>query len=346
MNRLRMTSVGAILALVLAAAPVLTAPLGASTAVAAELPGAPERVWWTQYEGREADGDIYLSWSAPLSDGGSPITAYDIQQTKDGEWIDLHTFRSVSGRLTLQISELPRGVTYRFRVAAVTAEGRGPWIESDDVRLRTKPSAPRDVKWRVSPAGDLVITWQPPLDTGGPPPPNSAWPALTLYTLHLSEDGSTWIPVMSVNADGLRQLLFSRYRVGERSYFRMTASNEIGAGPASASTPLFAPTEARPGPVTNLRIAFRQLPSGKVAATLTWTPGDSGGLPQKFRLRVKVNGQDRVKNKTVSGTRFTVSNIPKMDYRQRPTNVFASVVAQNTKYASPDTVTQEAYVPQ
>jgi len=328
------------------AALALLAPIGVGPATAAELPGAPPRVWWTLHEGREADGDVYLSWDAPANDGGSPITAYDIQQTKDGQWIDLYTFRSVSGRLTLEINELPRGVTYRFRVAAVTAGGRGPWTESDDVRLRTKPSAPRDVKWRVTPAGDLAITWQSPADTGGPPPPNGVWPALTLYTLYLSEDGLTWIPASSVDANGLRQLLFSRYKVGERAYFRMTAINEVGEGPPSAATPLFAPTEARPGPVTNLRIAFRDLSSGKVAASLTWTPGDPGGLPQKFKLLVRINGQDRVKYKAVSAPRFTVGNIPKKDYRGRPTKVFVSVQAENTKYLSPDTVTKESYVPQ
>ena len=340
MNRHAMRAVGVAVTLALASL------LGAGPATAAELPGAPEGVSWSVVDGRETDGDIYLSWTAPVSDGGSRITAYDIQQTKNGEWIDLYTFRSVSGRLTLEISELPRGVTYRFRVAAVTAEGRGPWTESDDVRLRTKPSAPRDVKWQVSRAGDLTITWQPPLDNGGPLPPLSIWPSLALYTLEMSEDGSLWIPILSTGADGPRQMLFPRYRVGDRAYFRMTASNEVGAGPASASTPLFAPIEARPGPVTNLRIAFRALPSGKVAASITWTPGDSGGLPQKFKLRVKVNGQDRVKNKAVSGTRFTVGNIPKKDFRDRPTNVFVSVIAENTKYSGPDTVIQEAYVPQ
>ena len=224
--------------------------------------------------------------------------------------------------------------------------GRGPWTESDDVRLRTKPSAPRDVAWRVTPAGDLAITWLPPVDTGGAPPPNAVWPALILYNLYLSEDGSTWIPAGSVDANGLRQLLFSRYKVGERAYFRMTAINEVGEGPPSAATPLFAPTEARPGPVTNLRVAFRDLPSGKVAASLTWTPGDPGGLPQKFKLLVRINGQDRVKYKAVSAPRFTVGNIPKKDYRGRPTKVFVSVQAENTRYLSPDTVTKESYVPQ
>ena len=92
-------------AVIALAALALLAPVGVGPATAVELPGPPPRVWWTLYEGREADGDIYLNWEAPANDGGSPITAYDIQQTKDGQWIDLYTFRSVSGRLTLEINE-------------------------------------------------------------------------------------------------------------------------------------------------------------------------------------------------------------------------------------------------
>ena len=247
---------------------------------------------------------------------------------------------------TLQINELPRGAIYRLRIAAVTDVGRGPWTETGDVGIRTTPSAPRDVTWRVSRAGDLTITWQPPANTGGPLPPISLIPSLWSYTIYASVDGVTWRPDRSVSAQDPRQLLSSRYRVGDRYYFRIAASNEWGEGPPSAATPLFAPTEARPGPVTNLRIAFRNLPNGKVAAALNWTPGDPGGLPQEFKLLVRVNGQDRVKYKAVSAARFTVGNIPKKDSQGRPTKVFVSVRAENTKYESPDVATKEAFVPQ
>lgn len=328
------------------AALVLLAPMGVGPATGAELPGAPRNVSWSVVDVRENDGDIDLSWQAPVSDGGSPITAYDIQQTKDGQWIDLYTLRSASQWPTLQINELPRGAVYRLRVAAVTDVGRGPWTETGDVGIRTTPSAPRDVAWSVSPAGNLTITWQPPANTGGPLPPGSPIPSLWTYTLYASEDGVAWRPDLAVRAQDPRQILASRYRVGDRYYFRMTASNEWGEGPPSAATPLFAPTEARPGPVTNLRITFRTLTNGKVAAALSWTPGASGGLPQKFSLFVSVNGQDRIKYKRVASPRFTVGNIPPKDSSGRPTKVFMSVRAENTKYDSPDLVTKEAYVPQ
>jgi hypothetical protein len=314
---------------------------------AAELPGAPARVWWTQEASRTADGDIYLDWQAPASNGGSPITAYEIQQTKNGEWIDLYTFRSVSGRLALQINELPRGVTYRFRIAAVTAVGQGPWAESGDVRLRTVPSAPREVQWRVSPAGNLVVSWLKPADTGGPFPPRGAdlLPELVSYRVWVTPDGQTWIPAATQRADLPLTLSSSAYQAGTRSAFAVSAVNEVGEGPRSLPTTWFEPTEARPEPVTNLRLRFRTLPSGKAAAAITWTPGNSGGSAQYYKITITVNGQTRVRSKAVQSPSFTLGNIPLKDYRGRPSRVFVSVESWNAKYFSPTSTTQQAYVP-
>ena len=335
------------LALIGATTAALIAPLGAVPVSAAELPGAPTNVTWSDQSQEEAAGDIYLSWRAPVSDGGEPITAYEIQQTKDGQWIDLHTFRSVSGRLTLEINDIPRGVTYRFRVAAVTAAGRGPWAESGDVRLRTLPSAPRNVAWSVTPAGDLKVSWQKPADTGGPLPPNLEFtlPDLVSYTVWVSPDGQTWIPAASQRANLPLYILSSKYRAGERSLFAVSAMNELGNGPRSEPTTWFEPSEARPETPTNLRMTFRSLPRGKVAASITWMPGDSGGTPQYFKITAYVNGQRVVREKRVDSARFTLGNIPARDFRDRPSKVQVSVRAWNAKFFSTTTANAEAYVP-
>jgi len=325
----------------------LLAPLGLAPAVASELPGAPARVSWTQEASRPTTGDINLNWQAPASNGGRPITSYEIQQTKDGAWIDLYTFTTVSGRLTLRINELPRGVTYRFRVAAVTDAGQGPWTESGEVRLRTVPSAPRDVTWRITPAGDLLVGWRAPEDTGGPFPPGAAdvLPQLVSYRVWVTPDGQTWIPAVTQRANQPLYISSSVYRAGDRSAFAVSAINEVGEGPRSAASTWFEPTQARPDPVTNLRIAFRNLPSGAAAGTITWTPGDSGGSALYYKVSVTVNGQSRVRDKVVKVPRFTVGNIPKKDFRGRPSKVFVSVRSWNAKYFSANVTTREAYVP-
>ena len=73
-----------------------------------------------------APGDtlVTLSWSAPASDGGSPITNYDLQaRPSGGTWA---TVGSPVGT-TAAVTGLTNGLAYDFRVAAVNAVGTGTY---------------------------------------------------------------------------------------------------------------------------------------------------------------------------------------------------------------------------
>ena len=65
-------------------------------------------------------GQIALSWSAPASNGGSPITRYDIY--RDGAGTPFH---SVTARSYTDI--VANGVTHTYRVTAVNKVGYGPF---------------------------------------------------------------------------------------------------------------------------------------------------------------------------------------------------------------------------
>lgn len=65
-------------------------------------------------------GQIALSWSAPASNGGSPITRYDIY--RDGAGTPFH---SVTTRSYTDI--VANGVTHAYRVTAVNKVGHGPY---------------------------------------------------------------------------------------------------------------------------------------------------------------------------------------------------------------------------
>lgn len=72
-------------------------------------------------------GTVTLSWSAPANDGGSPITGYRIQAQRDGS----STYTTVledtgSASTSATVSNgLTQGERYRFRVAAINANGTG-----------------------------------------------------------------------------------------------------------------------------------------------------------------------------------------------------------------------------
>ena len=58
-----------------------------------------------------------------------------------------------------------------------------------------------------------------------------------------------------------------------------------------------------------------------------------------------MNGQSRLRDKVVKVPRFPLGNIPKKDFRGRPSKVVVSVRSWNAKYFSAGVTMREAYVP-
>ena len=79
-------------------------------------PGAPRNL-----RGAGGEESVALTWDAPASDGGSPITGYEYQvdQVDQGEWM------RASSALTATATDLVNGQAYEFRVRAVNAHGAG-----------------------------------------------------------------------------------------------------------------------------------------------------------------------------------------------------------------------------
>lgn len=68
-------------------------------------------------------GEVTLTWSAPLSDGGSPLVGYSVQAFVG--YFPLAPVVFSSTATTQVLTGLTPGVTYRFRVSAVNALGTG-----------------------------------------------------------------------------------------------------------------------------------------------------------------------------------------------------------------------------
>lgn len=66
---------------------------------------------------------ITLGWKKPLSDGGSHVTAYILEQSESEEkWKQIMKSKSTSHT----ISELTEGKQYLFRAKALNESGEGP----------------------------------------------------------------------------------------------------------------------------------------------------------------------------------------------------------------------------
>ena len=64
-----------------------------------------------------SDTSVELSWKAPHTDGGTPITSYTVEYMKRGEskWVPLIT---ETPGLTFEVGSLQNSANYLFRVAA------------------------------------------------------------------------------------------------------------------------------------------------------------------------------------------------------------------------------------
>ena len=110
----------------------------ATGAVAATVPGQPEHLQVFPHDAQGLD----LSWEAPASDGGSPVTGYKVRWKRaTGNWdtpADVSE-ETVSGT-TYTINGLTDGVEYAVRVIAVNAVGDGtPSAEATETPRETVP---------------------------------------------------------------------------------------------------------------------------------------------------------------------------------------------------------------
>lgn len=81
----------------------------------------------TDFKAQKTTKDsITLGWKKPISDGGSHVTAYILEQSEGEEkWKQI-----MKGRNTSHIiGELTEGKEYYFRVKALNESGEGPLTE-------------------------------------------------------------------------------------------------------------------------------------------------------------------------------------------------------------------------
>ena len=117
-----------------AAAACLLLLLLPGRASAQDALGAPQSLGLT-----EGQTSFTATWTAPASDGGSAITAYDLRyilsdagDLADEHWTVLEEIWSsgAGGVLLYQLTGLQRDASYDVQVRAVNVGGDGPWSET------------------------------------------------------------------------------------------------------------------------------------------------------------------------------------------------------------------------
>ena len=197
----------------------------------ATVPAAPSAVHATA---GNAQADV--SWVAPVSDGGSPITSYTVTSNPPAASA---TVAAPATAATL--TGLTNGTAYTFTVTATNAVGTSaPSAASNSVTPvapvppATVPGAPTAV---TATAGDAqaTVSWTAPASDGGSP--------ITSYTVTSSPAGASAIvtaPATTAILTGLTN--------GTAYTFTVTATNAVGTSAASAASNSVTPAAPVTGP--------------------------------------------------------------------------------------------------
>ena len=220
-------------------------------------PGAPSNVVATP-----ASSALSVTWSPPVSNGGSAISSYKVTAAPGGASCTYTvTSPEVDG---CTISGLAPGTSYTVVATSTNSVGKSAnSAKSAPAIPYTIPGAPSGVVASANGTGALSVTWLPPSASG--------FNAITSYTATASPGGqSCTYTVSSPEVDGCT---INGLTSGSPYAVSVTATNAAGPGPASPASPPATPVGPPSAPAA---------PSVQAAPTsiiVSWLPANAHGQP-------------------------------------------------------------------
>jgi hypothetical protein len=184
-----------------------------------------------------ANGQATVTFTAPSSDGGSPITSYKVTATDTTT--PANGGQTATGTASpLTVTGLTDGDTYTFTVTATNSGGTGPpSAASNAVVPATVPGVPT-IGTATAGNAQATVTFTAPGSDGGA--------AITSYTVR-SFDVTTAMSGPS-HSGSSSPITVSGLANGDTYTFSVTAANSNGTGPASAASNPVVPQGTPPPP--------------------------------------------------------------------------------------------------
>jgi hypothetical protein len=172
-----------------------------------------------------------VTYTAPLSDGGSPITSYTAVASPGGQTATVYQ----SGSGTISVTGLSQGEYYTFTVYATNALGNSPpSASSNQIRTYGVPDAPTIGFASLNGTSAADVSYSAPAYNGGS--------AITSYTAVSSPGGYSG----SVSTSSSGSIYVSGLQANTSYNFRVYATNAYGSSSYSG----FSNTITTPAPIT------------------------------------------------------------------------------------------------
>lgn len=262
----------------------LDTPKSSSTPPKNIAPNPPQSLTASVYSSNQ----INLSWAAPISNGGPPVTGYKIDYMLDsGNFTNL-ILNSGSSFTAYSHTGLQVGHTYTYRIFAINSIGTSNSSNTasvTSVQVSTVPGAPI-LSANPSSATSVSLSWSPPTNDGGSP--------ITGYKIEYSSDASQYNILVANTGNTQTSYTHNSLTTGKTYTYRVTAINAIGVGNPS-NTISVQPHETL---TPNITSAVAISPT---SISISWTPPSQtyGQIINGYRI-----------DQVISDNFLSIDNVP------------------------------------
>ena len=228
----------------------------------------------TGLAGTAGNGQVALSWVAPLSNGGSTITFYRVRYSVNSgaTWTKFADVPSTATSVT--VTGLINGTGYLFQVAAVNGAGIGTYAQSTVLTPRTVAGGVTGLAGTAG-NGQVTLAWVAPISNGGS--------AISDYRVEYSSNsGTSWTTFVHV-ASTATSATVTGLTNGTNYLFRVAAINAAGLGAYTGLTPALMPYLAASAPTG----VAGTVGSGLVRLTWIAPASDGGSAITDYRVQYR-----------------------------------------------------------
>lgn len=262
-----------------------------------QIPDEPRNVTAVQ----EADQahHVKVSWSAPVTDGGRPITEYRVFPYDAATGVRVtppdtgQTVCGTCGLSALVDMNMTPGRTYWFTVRAVNSVGvSAESVRSGTVAIPTVPAAPAAPSASATGTTTASVAWSAPAD-GGKPITSYAVSAYTAQTNALYS---------TTNTTGATNTTVTGLQAGTSYYFKVAAGNMVGLGPQSAQSSTITTHNVPGTPAPTATCGYR-------AATVTWPVPSSDPAIQYYNVDTYTGGGAFVRSASTTTNSYSATDL-------------------------------------